>query len=81
MSRTPQSADLTSRQAAIQRHAQELESCLRLADFAEHEPAYGARGAGIAEGMRKLAQIHADDAWRAVASLNRFPRVAQQATA
>ncbi|MGN6519561.1 MAG: hypothetical protein ACTHK2_09080 [Dokdonella sp.] len=80
MSRTQQSAPLTALEAVIQRQAQECESCLRLADFAAHEPAYGPRGAGMADGMRKLAQMHADEAWRAI-TLTRSPRAAQQAAA
>lgn len=65
---------------AIQRHAQELESCLRLADFAANEPAYGASGPRIADGLRRLAQLHADDAWRAIAAHGRA-QAAQQVVA
>lgn len=56
----------------VQRNAAELERCLTLADFAEHQAGLDR----VADGLRRMAQLHADEAWRAVAIAQR-----QQASA
>lgn len=68
MMAAPRTSPTAQARAAIVRQAHECEKALRLADFVEGESSLSS---GIAVGMRKMAALHSEQAFRWAASLTR----------